>query len=76
MDISEIDWDICVLCQKDSTETLICADKQHGTGYSYAADYPTGFERTAHCPICVDLSLVDEGDGHEAVCRSHSDKWF
>ena len=46
MDISETDWDTCVLYQKDSTKTLICPDKQLGTGYSYVGDYSVGFEGT------------------------------
>ena len=74
-DANKINWDLCALCQTASPETLICPAKRDGAGYTYVAETLSEFRRLGHCPIPVDLSLLDEGDGYQATFQRQSAQW-
>ena len=70
-----INWNICALCQTESSDSLICPAKRDGAGYRYVADNLLAFQNEGLSAISVPISLLDEGQGIEATFRAHSAKW-
>ena len=74
-----IDWNKCVLCQKDTTESLSCpADSTRstkGTGYKTTAENLLAFDKLGCLPRSINLSRLDEGEGVEASFQHHKAKW-
>ena len=72
-----MDWNRCVLFQKDTTETLSCpADytRNIGSGYKTLA-YNLSFSQIGCLPKCIDLSCLDDGEGVQPTFKNHKAKW-
>ena len=48
-----IKWNICILCQKDTSETLICPARKDGVGYKYVAENLKSFFEIGERPLCT-----------------------
>ena len=74
-----IDWDLCVLCQEDTGDTLQCSMNSTktsiGNGYKSLAEHLIKLQQLGHMSIDVDVSRLDEGDGIEANMVSNSASW-
>ena len=46
-----------------------------GLGYSSLAEVVTGFRELGQLPECINLAVLDEGDGIEATCQRHRACW-
>ena len=74
-----IDWNKCVLCQTNTSESLCCpADSKRGakgTGYKTTAENLLAFKKLGCLPKTINLSRIDEGEGVEASFHHHKAKW-
>ena len=74
-----IDWNKCVLCQKDSDNELICAVnfKRHdvGAGYRYVFAKLWQFHELGALPFDLDIKYLDDGDGIENTLTDHKALW-
>ena len=77
--INQTDWNLCVLCQKDTTEPLHCpADSKRntgGSGYQTLADNLLRFSEIDCLPKSLDMSRLDDGEGIESTLQHHKAKW-
>jgi hypothetical protein len=73
------DWNQCVLCQTDTSETLCCpaASKRPtgGSGYKTLANHLLSFSEIGCLPKSIDLSRLDDGEGMQATFEHHGAKW-
>ena len=76
---SPIDWNKCVLCQTNTSESPSCpADSKHdtkGTGYKTTPENLLAFEKLGCLPRTINLSRLNGGDGIEANFQHHKAKW-
>ena len=74
-----MDWNLCVLCQVDTYESLSCpADSKRdkkGSGYKTTAENLLAFEKLDWLPRTISLSRLDKGEGIEASFQNHKAKW-
>jgi hypothetical protein len=73
-----MDWNKCVLCQEDTTETLSCqADSMRitGSGYKTLADNLLSFNQIGCLPKCIYLSRRSNGEGIQSTFQNHKAKW-
>ena len=79
IECSPIDWNKCVLCQTNTSESLSCpADSKRdtkGTSYKTTAENLLAFEKLGCLPRTINLSRLDEGEGIEASFQHHKAKW-
>ena len=72
-------WDLCVLCQKETVEILKCPANSargiEGAGYKTLAENLEAFGRISCLPGTLKLSRLDDGKGIEATFRLHKAKW-
>ena len=69
-----LDWDLCILCQNDTGESLPCpnAPKRADVeaGYESLADSLVQFQEIGALPLSVCISELDEGNGiADALCQ-------
>uniref|UniRef100_UPI00358E7FAB uncharacterized protein isoform X1 n=2 Tax=Myxine glutinosa TaxID=7769 RepID=UPI00358E7FAB len=68
-------WDICVLCQVVTDESLQCplrSTKQPvGSGYASLAEDLLRFQTLQHMPMDLNLERLDDGDGIESTLNAH-----
>ena len=55
------DWNLCILCQTNTQEPLICPAKRDGVGYKYVAENMREFKRLGHYPFLVPVPKLSEG---------------
>ena len=72
-------WDICVLCQVVTDESLQCphrSTKQSiGSGYASLAEDLLRFQTLQHMPMDINLERLDDGDGIESTLKVHRAQW-
>ena len=72
-------WDICVLCQAVTDESLQCplrSTKQSvGSGYASLAEDLFRFQTLQHMPMDINLERLDDGDGRESTLKAHRAEW-
>ena len=72
-------WDICVLCQIVTDESLQCplrSTKQPvGSGYASLAEDLLRFQTVQHMPMDLNLLRLDDGDGIESTLKAHRAEW-
>ena len=75
----QTDWSKCILCQKNTTESLHCPDESkhntQGAGYKTIAGLLEDFNTAGCLPRTITLSRLDDGEGVEATLRKHRAKW-
>ena len=73
------DWDICVLCQISTHETLQCplrSTKQHvGSGYASLEEDLIRFQTLQRMPMDISLERLNDGDGIESTLTTHAAEW-
>ena len=61
------DWEKCVLCQRDTKETLLCPENSlrvfDGAGYRSLADNLVEFKKIGQLPAHVNFERLDGGVG-------------
>jgi hypothetical protein len=74
-----ISWDLCILCQSMTAETLQCPNDSKrpdkGAGYKSLAASLQDFNNLGELPATLQLSKLDEGCGIEATLSAHCAKW-
>ena len=64
------DWNLCVLCQKDTKTGLECPARSHkapiGSGYKSLSEHLAQFQMHGCMPLEIDIKRLDDGDGIEA----------
>jgi len=82
IDTGGINWNFCILCQKDGTGLQIqCpyAVKNKkiavGSGYASLAEQLINFNELGHMQIEVDIKQLDDGSGIEATLAKHHVGW-
>lgn len=74
-----IDWNKCVLCQTNTSESLCCpADSKRGAkgaGYKTTAENLLALKKLGCLPKTINLSRIDEGKGIEASFHHHKARW-
>lgn len=74
-------WDLCVLCQKDTTERLVnpaeskFLAKGKECGYKLLAENIIEFQKLGSLPLNIDIKRLDDGSGIEATFKSNNAKW-
>ena len=72
-------WDICVLCQVVTDESLQCPLKSTkqpvGSGYTSLAEDLLRFQTLQHMPMDLNLERLDDGDGIESTLKAHRAEW-
>lgn len=65
--VKEIDWDQCILCQKDTDEDLTFPDRSlradKNLGYSKLAENLEEFKKLGRVPPDVNVSALNDGAG-------------
>ena len=73
------DWNLCILCQNDTGEVLVCPSntkrQNSGAGYSSLADNRLSFKELGSLPTCLNLNQIDEGHGLCNALSNHEAKW-
>ena len=68
-------WKLCVICQEDTTESLVCSANTKcsniGSGYKTLAVNLKQFGELGLLPVTLQLDRLDEGQGIEAALVSH-----
>ena len=72
----QTNWDLCTLCQTDNKIHIICSARGDGAGYAYVAERLEKFRTLGSCPIPVDPSKLDEGEGFLATLQQHTALWL
>jgi hypothetical protein len=76
---STVNWQRCIICQKDGNEQLQCpADSKRsdlGAGYQLFADILPKFRAIGALPPRMDIADFDEGSGICATLYEHKAKW-
>ena len=74
-----INWEICVLCQKDNGDVLQCPAKSTkapiGSGYKSLAEHLIKFHELGQMPVELDINRLLEGNGIEATLIAQHAKW-
>lgn len=74
-----INWEICVLCQKDNGGILQCPANSTkapiGSGYKSLAEHLSKFEELGQMLVELDINRLDEGNGIESTLIAHRAKW-
>ena len=77
--VNQTDWNLCVLCQMDTTEPFHCpADSKRstgGSGYQTLANNLLRFSEIDCLPKSLDISRLDDGEGIESTLQHHRAKW-
>ena len=72
-------WNLCVLCQDDTTAALECPAKSKRavvrSGYKSLAKHLIQFQSLGHMPMAIDVRRIDDGDGFEATMTRHQASW-
>ena len=72
-------WDICVLCQAETSESLTspaCSKRQDvGRAYKALAENLMKFDELGTLPRTLQLDRIDEGQGIEAAMVANEAKW-
>jgi len=79
--VSPIDWQLCILCQRDNQELLVAPKV---AGYSSLVDNLTEFDNHGALPLSVRFEQMDDGSGvletlikqnarYHKVCRNRYD---
>ncbi len=67
-------WNLCVICQEDSVESLICPlqsrRKDVRKGYQSLAENLAKFDALGKLPRSLQLSRIDEGQGKSLNCNN------
>ena len=75
----ETNWKLCLLCQEETTESLVCPvlskHRDPGSGYTTMAANLVKFDELGKLPRTVQLQRLDEGQGVEATMVAHQAKW-
>ena len=75
----ETNWKLCLVCQEESTESLVCpvlsTRRYPGSGYTTMAANLVKFDELRKLPRTVQLQRLDEGQGVEATMVAHQAKW-
>ena len=62
-----IDWNLCVFCEKDTSEKLQCptefTERFRGDGYATIAENLKSFNDLGCLPVNIKLTRLDDGDG-------------
>ena len=67
IDTGGINWNFCILCQKDGTGLRI--------RYASLAEQLINFNELGHMQIEVDIKQLDDGSGIEATLAKHHAGW-
>ena len=71
-----IKWNICILCHKDTPETLICPARKNGVGYKYVAENLKSFSEIGERPFCTPvLRLLMNKIELETALRTNHACW-
>ena len=72
------DWDMCVLCQIATYESLQCplrSTKQPvGSGYASLVEYLIRFQTLQRMPMDISMERMNDGDGIEST-HTHAAAW-
>lgn len=75
----DIDWSLCVLCQKQSPGHLIdprnCRSQEKPKGYSTLANNLEELHCLNSLPFNIDISRLDDGSGIENTLTTNFAKW-
>ena len=78
-DAVKTDWAQCVICQKNTEETLQCPAESKrtdvGAGYKTLADNIVRFRQLECMPLAINLERLDEGNGIEETFLSQRARW-
>ena len=71
---------LCVLCQTDTGEVLLCPARSKnqnniGAGYRYVADSFVKFYEIDALPFSISIENLDEGNGIKATLQDNNAKW-
>ena len=74
-----INWELCVLCQTETDETLQCPARSSklpvGSGYMPLAENLNQFKDLGIVPMDLDVEKLDEGIGIQETLMIHRAKW-
>lgn len=74
-----LNWDMCIICQSDSTEKLQCPAESKrsdvGAGYQSLIDILPKFQAVDALPSHMEIVLLREGTGLLNTLTSHKAKW-
>ena len=76
-----IDWNKCILCQKDTKETLSCpanlkkSDSDISTAYANIASNLVKFKQLGELHDGINLEALDNGTGIAATLKYNAAKW-
>jgi len=72
-------WDVCVLCQVATDESLQCPLRSTkptiGSGYASLAEDLLRFQTLQHMPLDLSLERLNDGDGIESTLKAHRAQW-
>ena len=75
----ETNWKLCLVCQEETTESLICpglSKRRHPeSGYTTMTANLVKFDELGELPRTVQLQILDEGQGVEVTMVAHQAKW-
>ena len=75
----QINWDLCVLCQKHTSEKLCCPAESKrssgGSGYKTLSHNLLAFSKIGCLPNTIDISQLDDGEGIQATFEQHRARW-
>ena len=76
---SAINWELCVLCQTETDETLQCPARSSklpvGSAYMSLAENLNQFKDLGIVPMNLDVEKLDEEIGIQETLMIHSAKW-
>ena len=76
--VTEIDWNLCVICQKDNRSKLVNPNKNvDGSvdGYEKLAEILREYDDSSALPTNFLLSRLDHGKGIAETCRENNAMW-
>ena len=75
-DHNNIDWNLCALCQKPSSQYPAKSKRTDvGAGYDSLGDHLETFRSLGTQPITVDIAQLDDGVGISQTLANNSAKW-
>ena len=75
-------WNLCILCQEDTTAALECSAKSKrtvtvvGSGYKSLAKHLIQFQSLGYMPMAIDVRRIDDRDRFEETMMRHQASWY
>lgn len=79
LDETKTDWEKCIFCQSDTSDTLQCPEnskrKDKGVGYKTVAEKISEFHELGALPPHIQIERLNNGEGICATLQQNSAKW-